>query len=239
VNDTYLRNAFVAFFNPRTIVPFLFGALCLAVLGNATYQLLTNQLGTDTSAVLAIALGTLACFLLALFAFLWQASRPGLVRPLEHPSRRTPRPRKGLVFLFGRREVCQMALKPHAGSLQRLWLICSPQNNAEANAFAAEIQEAHRFTVEVRVVADANDPLAFHVAVLKILEERPAEWSAEDVISDYVGLTSHASIGMVLACLQARSPIQYTPGEYDANLKAVRPLEPFEVLLRQPIPGAA
>jgi hypothetical protein len=68
--------------------------------------------------------------------------------------------------------------------------------------------------------------------VQKIIQDRPKDWSVEDVIADYVGLTAHASVGMVLACLHEQAPLQYTPAEYDANLQALRPLPPFEVVLQ-------
>jgi hypothetical protein len=227
-----LARAFEAFFTPRTAVPFLVGALFLAVLGNAAYGLLTNLLGTQNSSVLAVMAVAALGFLLAMLAFVWQASRPGAVLPLANPWRRAPRPRKGLIFLFGRAEVAREALKAHQAALQRLWLICTPQSNAQAAAFAADLRAAGGPAAEVRVVEDAHDPLAFYAAVAEVLRERPAGWAAEDLIADYVGLTSHASIGTVLACLHHQAPVQYTPGEYDGDLKAVRPLPPFEVVLQ-------
>jgi hypothetical protein len=232
MTDSHLKTAFAAFFNPRTIVPFLIGALFLSVLGNATYQLLTNLFGTQNSSVLIVIAITALGFVLSMLAFVWQAKRPGAVVPLPHPLRQRPRSRKGLIFLFSRPEVAREAIKAHEASLQRLWLICTPQKNAEANAFAGELQTVGQLAVEVRVVEDANDPLAFHETVSKVLRERPAGWAVDDVIADYVGLTSHASIGMVLACLHEQAPVQYTPAEYDANLKPIRPLPPFEVILQ-------
>jgi hypothetical protein len=201
-------------------------------LGNAAYGLLTNLFGTHSSSVLVVVVLTALGFLLAMLAFVWQASRPGAVLPLVNPWRRPPRPRKGLIFLFGRAEVAREAIKAHESTLERLWLICTPQSNAQAAQFVGELQAAGRLAAEVRVVEDAHDPLAFYSAVSKVLGERPAGWGTDDLIADYVGLTAHASIGTVLACLHQQSPVQYTPGEYDGTLKALRPLPPFEVILQ-------
>jgi hypothetical protein len=232
VNDPHLKDAFASFFSPKYVLPFLIGAVVVGVLGNAVYQLLANLLGTSTGAILLIIALTLVALVMAVGFVLWQAGRPGSFRPLINPWRQAPRPRRGLIFLFGRKEVCREALAAHEKTLERLWLVCTPQSNTAANEFASELQAPGRLAVEVRVVGDANDPLAFYAAVQQVIRDRPKGWPVEDVITDYVGLTAHASVGTVLACLHEQAPVQYTPAEYDANLRPVRPLPPFEVVLQ-------
>ncbi len=232
MNDPHLTDAFASFFSPRYVIPFLVGAIVVGVLGNAFYQLLTNALGTSTAAVLLVIGLTLLVLLMAVGLVVWQAGRPAPYRPLVNPWRRSPQSRRGLIFLFGRGDVCREALAAHEKTLERLWLVCTPQSNTAANEFAGELRAPGRLAVEVRVVEDAHDPLAFYAAVQQILRDRPKGWPVEDVIADYVGLTAHASVGTVLACLHEQAPVQYTPAEYDANLRAVRPLPPFEVVLQ-------
>lgn len=239
MNAPDLEEAFAAFFSPKSIVLFLVGAVVLAVVGNAAYAGLTNVFGTGTVAQLALAGVTLVLLVAAALLSALVTARPGSVRPLVKPTRHTPKPRRGLVFLFGRPEVCRQAVAAHGDVLERLWLVCTPQNKADAYAFAGEL--GGTLSVDFRVVEDANDPLEFYKAVQSVFDARPAGWAIDDLIADYVGLTSHASVGMVLACLSIEAPVQYTPGEYDANLRAIRPLPPFEVVLqgrRTPPPPA-
>ena len=158
MSDSHVKNAFAAFFNPKAIIPFLIGALILAVLGNAVYQLLTNVFGTQTPSVLGIIGIAVVCFALAVTAFVWQANRPGPVVPLDHLSRRAPRPRRGLIFLFGRAVVCQEAVDAHADTLERLWLICTPESDSAARAFVGELRTSRPIAVEVRVAAFEADP---------------------------------------------------------------------------------
>jgi hypothetical protein len=135
----HLTDAFAAFFSPRYVIPFLVGAITVGVLGNAVYQLLTNMLGTNTGAVLLIIVSTLLVLLVAVGLVVWQAGRPAPFRPMVNPWRQSPQSRRGLIFLFGRREVCKEALAAHEKTLERLWLVCTPQSNTAANEFAGEL----------------------------------------------------------------------------------------------------
>ena len=59
-----LSRALEVFFSPATILPFLVGSLFLALLGNATYDILKNLIGTDNSALFKIAFLALVVFII-------------------------------------------------------------------------------------------------------------------------------------------------------------------------------
>jgi hypothetical protein len=67
-------------------------------------------------------------------------------------------------------------------------------------------------------------------AVVEIYRKLGEGWRPTDVIADFTGMTAPASVGMVLACLQTGGSIEYTPAEYNQDLRPVRPLPPYEVM---------
>jgi hypothetical protein len=81
------------------------------------------------------------------------------------------------------------------------------------------------------IINDVYDLLEFRTPVGKIYRGLPDGRSESDVISDYVGMTAHGSVGMVLACVASRRPLQYTPARFDEQLKATASLDPIEIVL--------
>ncbi len=65
----------------------------------------------------------------------------------------------------------------------------------------------------------------------RIYTHLPADLPESEVILDFTGMTSIASVGAVLACLNDQRPIQYTPAVFDSALKVLRPRDPIEIVL--------
>lgn len=213
------------FFSPEAIVPFLFGSVALGVLSNAVFTVCTNQFGTDTSSLLLIGVGSLLILALAV----WVVTR--LVRPTNEPTslpgKRAPAKRKGLIVLVSRKPPCEKAIEFHRPVLERVWLICSTQSLPVAQELRSQYPALAG--TEPRVINDVNDPLDFCAVVDGIYRTLPNGWTAEDVIADYVGMTAHGSVGVVLACLNRGRPMQFTPAKYDEKLQPVGPLDPIEI----------
>ncbi len=229
------------FFNPEMLVPFLFGSACLALMGNAAYQLVTNWTGTGSGAVLFIFLGAIAVFVITVLAFAWGLSRvesdvSGIATD------KTPIKRRGLVLLVSNLQVCEKAIgfhsQPHAATkhrtLERVWLVCS----AKTMSLAGELRQKYNSLVndDPFVVHDVNNPKEFFDVVNRIFLELPDGWRSDDVICDYTGMTAHGSVGMALACLGHNRPLQYTRAIYDENLKAQQPLDPLEITIDWGLP---
>jgi hypothetical protein len=215
---------------PEAVVPFIVGALCLGVLSNAVFQLLTHWLGAAPGSLVLIIVGSLSILVIA--ALLTAHALSHYQSILGDPSKRRPEPRRGLIFLVSQNEaVFREALKPHEQTLERIWFVCSKQSLPLAEKLKEE-QEYSGRVVEDLVVNDVHDPFAFFQQVKEICADLPEGWDPAEVIADYVGMTAHASVGTVLGCLFVGFPLQYTPGVYDDQLKAVRPLPSFEVEFR-------
>jgi len=239
VNGSNLKEAFAAFFNPRTIFPFLLGAVFLGVLGNAVHAVLTIAFGAAWLPQLALAAVTLVGLVGSAVALTWLAARPAGYPALTNPRR--PAKRRGLIFLFSKREPCDVAVDYHRPKLNRLWLVCSDWTNKDATVAAGELSAQHGIQVDVRQVDNVHDPLECYQRIQEIYANLPDGLTIDDVISDYTGMTAHASIGMTLACLHLGAALQYTPARFLGPGKPpIGSDPPFEVVLqgRRVVPAA-
>lgn len=213
---------------PKTLTTFLIGGVALGVVGNAVYQLLTNWLTTSNYAAVRIIIGSLA----VLIGVLWFLSRLAhRLRPAPPiPNKRPPDKRRGIIFLVSNEPTIRKALAWHAESLEWCWLVCSEQTMPLAAKLRAELTEQGK-NAELALVNDVLDPVECRNTVNGIYAKLPMGLSESDVILDFTGMTAIASVGAVLACLDEQRAIQYTPGVFDNELKAVRPRDPVEIRL--------
>ena len=213
---------------PQTLATFLIGGVALGVLGNAAYQLLTNWLTTSNSAALRIIIGALAVVLGAVWSLGRLAQRLYTAPPL--PDKRAPEKRRGIIFLVSNEPTIRKALDWHKETLEWCRLICSEQSLPLAGKLKAEMKE-RGVDVELVLINDVLDPVECRNIVNNIYSTLPPGLTESDVILDFTGMTSIASVGAVLACLDEQRAIQYTPAVFDPELKAVKPRDPVEIVL--------
>src|SRR5712691_4129300 len=199
---------------PKTLSMFLLGGVALSVLGNAVYQLLTNWLSTGNSAAVRIIFGAV----LALAAVRWLLNRLTqrirAIPPL--PNKQAPIPRRGLICLVSSNEPpIRTALAWHAETLQWCRLLCSEQSMPLAQKLRNELQGQGK-DVELMFIHDVLDPVECRNTVDRIYTNLPVDLPESEVILDFTGMTSIASVGAVLACLNDQRPIQYTPALFDS-----------------------
>jgi len=220
------------FFNPQTLLPFLFGSVFLAVLGSAVWQILLDLVGkltggNTTLAAILIGLGSLLIFLVSvrLFAQGLRKLEPQTIADAQIPSKH-----RGLILLVSQKVPCQIAIQHHLPTLERCWLLYS----AESQDMADFLQNAFsQFELAFKLIRvnDVYNPLEFYQHVRRIYAQLPQGWSPQQVIADYTGMTAHGSVGIVLASLAAspHTPLQYTPA--DPNHPGAS-LTPMEIVLR-------
>jgi hypothetical protein len=213
---------------PRTLFTFLFSGIALGVMGNAVYQLLTNWLTTANFAVVGIAIGSLLVLLAAMWFLNRLAHRLHPAPPL--PDKKPPKKRRGIIFLVSNEPTIRKALEWHGETLTWCRLICSEQSMPLATKLKAELKEQGK-DVELALVNDVLDPVECRNAVDEIYAKLRPDLTESDVILDFTGMTAIASVGAVLACLDEQRAIQYTPGVFDKDLKAIQPRDPVEIVL--------
>lgn len=221
------------FVGTAAFVPFLIGAICLAVLGNEITELLNSIFGTSKKTLLGIAVSAVS--ILIFCAWIFQQWMARLTPPPSEFRQKPPSLRRGLIVLVGRQlETCRQAIKFHQPILERCWLICSQQSLEKAQELKADF-EGQLSILDPLIVNDVNDPLEYRNLVNRIYQKLPPGWNETDVIADYTGMTAHASVGMALACLGTERPLQYTPPVNDTNLQAVAALPPIEIEIDMPV----
>ncbi len=236
---TQFSQALRIFFSPETLAPFLLGSIFLSILGNAIYDLLKTWLGGEPGGILRIGLGALLLFALSvtLVGFIINQR----LRRLQHTQldigKRSPQKFTGLILLVSNADPCRTAIRYHLPRLQRCWLICSLQTLDIARDIARDFPMVCQD--DPILINDVYDPIEFRDVVDEIYRDRlPQTWSETAVIADYAGMTAHASVGMVLACIGRDRALQYTPAHRDrATGKILGSLAPIEITLAwQPDP---
>jgi hypothetical protein len=222
------------FFNPETILPFLIGSVFLAVFGNAVYDIFKNIFGTTTPDLVRI--GAIALLILATsvgvvsWVIAQRLSHLSIEIPFEVQQKALDRKYKGLILLVSKSEACETAIRFHQPTLKRCWLICSPQTLEHAQDLCQRFPQV--CVDQPIVVNDIYNPLEFRAYINAIYRTRlPKGWQESDVIADYTGMTAHASVGTVLACVGTSRPLQYTPAKVDQHGKIVGSLNPIRVML--------
>lgn len=237
--DWRLRSATQALFNPGAIIPFIVGSLSLGILSSSLYDLLKALTVKDPNgAVFGLARIAISTFLILIAMVVILAV---IITRLANSKRVAksiagPVKRKGLIFLVSNEVPARKAIEFHLAELEHLWLICSESTKGIAEGLAQSYAGSGKGKLTVHpldVVEDAhvNDPLEFRRRVNGIYDRLPPGIGPGDVISDYLGMTAHASVGMVLACLEADRPLEYTVPVFDANRKVIGAADPMEILL--------
>ncbi len=163
----------------------------------------------------------------------WTLTR--LLRRGNHSAvigKRPPRARVGLIVLVSNNlEALRKAIEWHGEELKNCWLICSPLSAPNARILEEELVAQGKDAC-LELVNDVYDPIKFLEKVTEISKRATtANINPDDLILDFTGMTSIASVGCVLACLQTHLPLQYTPAVSNPNMKALIPLDPMEITL--------
>jgi hypothetical protein len=226
-------------FSPETILPFLVGSVSLAVFGNAVYDIFKNIFGTTTPDLVKIGAIALLILLSMVFLVWWfiaqRLSRLPINVPFEVEKKKLDRHYPGLILLVSQLEACEQAIQFHLPELKRCWLISSEEKLGIAQNLC---QRFPNICVDKPIlINDVYDPLEFRDRIDEIYRTRlPKGWREAGVIADYTGMTAHASVGTVLACLEKNRPLQYTPAKFDQQGKIVGSLDPIRILLHREVP---
>lgn len=223
------ETAWQKLFDPRTVGAFLLGSVMLSCLGNGVYDMITSYLEIKPEQLWRLVLGFLLIFVLCVIVV---GSLTHRIQPEKELNKIAPRPRRGLIFFVSQEDACRKAVEYHREKLELCWLICSTQTHDMARKLKDEFERTWKIVVPAPIVVnDVFDPLEFERQVLKIYDRLPDGWVQEDVIADYLGMTSHATAGVILAWTKRRFPLQYTCPVFDENRKAKGVADPIEIVL--------
>ena len=218
-----LQRIWKTFFDPQTIIPFLIGSVAMGMVSNGLYSAVAKAIGEDQPIVhLRIAIASMLILALAVIFARWRLSPRGR----EELNKSKPEAHRGLVLLVSQPVACRTAIQHHLLKLERVVLICSPQTRSMAEDLQREFP---LLTTEIMTADDVLDPKLIYDLVRKAYSKLPKDFPAEEMISDYTGMTAHASVGMVLACMERDWPLEFTPALLDENRKPIGSLPPIEI----------
>ena len=215
-------------FANRRLSYFLIGWIILGVLGNTVFTVFYKLFSETYWALLAI--GVLAA------ASLWitiaqirkrlQTNTAKLLADQKQPEKN-----KGLIILVSRFEPSQTAINYHLGQLEFCWLICSNSSQPIGNRLQQEYTDKVK-EIEIVTVTDKEvyEPLVFKKKIEEIYANKPHNLKDEEIILDFTGMTSLASVGSLLACLGSKRTIQYIPAATTSEeLDAISSLSPIQI----------
>lgn len=229
-----LSQALKIVFNPETILPFLVGSVFLSVFGSAIYDMFKLRLGETLPDLIRIAAISLLILMAAVLVVCWvltqRLARLSVDVPFEVQQKKLDRQYPGLILLVSQLEACEQAIRFHLPVLKRCWLITSEQKLEIAQELGRRFPEV--CLDKPILINDVYNPLEVRDRVNEIYCTRlPKGWREAGVIADYTGMTVHASVGTVLACVGSDRPLQYTPAKVDSHGKIVGSLNPTRIVL--------
>jgi hypothetical protein len=202
-------------FDPRFPLLFVLGSIVLALLGNATYDLIVGLLGASPPTYLGlIAVSALIFFVLSRwFRELLRAARRRSPPAVKLPDEERSPPQPALVMLVGLGPVGKGPEWPviewhlQGATLRHCWLIVSPEGEAFAEELRYRLSERD-VRADVKVVAGANQAAAVYQETRESLVAARRAFG-DQVAVDITGGTKPMSAGAVLACLELGGVLEY------------------------------
>lgn len=147
-----------------------------------------------------------------------------------------PEKHRGLIFLVSPTgdAPCRKAIDFHSGTLTHLWLLYTDRSAGVAEDLRKYAQDLGVTVADFERlrVHDYQDLREVRGKVDWIHENlSPYGLESRDVIADFLGMSSNASVGMVLACLDQDRPLQYTMPRHNAEGGKMGVDDPMQVEL--------
>lgn len=202
-------------FDPRFPLFFVVGSIVMALLGNATYDLIVGLLGASPPTYLSLiaVAGLIFLVLSRWFRELVRAARRRQPPAVRLPDEERAPPQPALVLLVGLGPLGRGPEWPviewhlQGAELRRCWLIVSPEGEEFAEELRYRLSERD-VRAEVVVVDGANQAAAVYRATRASLRAA-REVYGERVAVNITGGTKPMSAGAVLACLELGGVLEY------------------------------
>lgn len=220
-----LQDLFRPFLETRAPALFLVGSIALAILGNAIYELLTSTLGASPATLIALIVSAVLVFAFVALGF------RRIVRALETrrnigpvaPDRQAD-PYPGLILNVGlskpgpERAIIQWHARN--GMLEHCWLIVTPQVKQKAVDKLSDLRhfiEASNALPHIIEVDDALQVDQIYKTMRGVLQVAAQMPKAQPLIADITGGNKPMTAGLLLACLESQTAMQYWHVPRDAR----------------------
>ena len=229
------------FFSDRIKTPFQrtladvywFGPTLSAVLVAAVINVLTDSLSTWGGPAYGWVFVVFLAVLTILFVYSYNRRYSYWRRNLGPIADiASPRKHEGLIFLFTQKETAREAIRHHLPVLKHVWLIVTPQKQAEAGEIVIDFPEV---SFSILPISNLYDTQSCYNVVRHIYEQGTQDVgiSPKNTIADITGGTKPMTMGMIVACIEGGLPIEHVPTRFDSSNKPQGALPPIEIRLKQ------
>jgi hypothetical protein len=240
MSRTSLGDSFARVFDARNILVFLVSSLALGIVSNSLYDFLVSQVGNTSLDFVRIGLSAaliLVFTVIVLYGWLRAfAMRKGDIGTIV-PREQIANAHAGLILAVGLTEPGpeKGIIAHHAknGVLRHCWLLVTPE--VEQNAKWGDLRqylieqnaEVHRVPIDNGHQADLG-----YQATLQAIREAQTVIGASPWIVDITSGLRATTVGMVLACRDTNTPIEYYANPRSATGEPIPHLKAVPVLLQ-------
>ena len=111
-------------FNARTLLPFLVGSICVAIIGDVVLLMALRATGESFEKFLAVGGAAALCLWVMVTWFRWSLGRITLADD-ELSNKQQPDSCRGLILMVSNEATCEQAFAYHRETLEHVWLIRS------------------------------------------------------------------------------------------------------------------
>jgi hypothetical protein len=225
-DDTPIRDLFEF----RNIWLFLLGTICLAIIGEGSFNLLEGVLREGWGFLVGdegrthVLAATIAIVVLVFLVFAIQVRLRVLQRlhmQTVKPEVMPISPHPGVILLVSvRRDSAEQAIiTHHLQELRCCWLITSQEAQAQGEKLAVSLEQRDIDARRVHLADVHSIEPAYDAVRYAIQDARQIPKIGDQVVVDITGATKLASVGAVLACLDEGVTVEYVAIQRDTNGK--------------------
>ncbi len=238
-----LTDLFALFFDPKVPVLFLVGSIMLAVIGNGVYDLLLQSFGTTLPTVATIVVTATLILIGVTLGFWVLVHRYRVQDEILVPPEQEAQPHTGLILTVGpdpqsaARSIMEWHLKD--ATLRHCWLMVTP--SVEQSQHYKDLRYwliEQNVVPHVLLITDPEQVDASYTAVKQAIMQARQIVGDKSIIVDITGGLKPMTAGMVLACRELSTAMQYLKARRDDTGRIIpHTARPMMVEVKRVPPG--
>ncbi|PDW04083.1 hypothetical protein [Candidatus Viridilinea mediisalina] len=243
MNSPSLTKLFRPFLETRAPLLFLIGSIALAILGNAIYELLTATFGATPQFLIGLVISAMLIFSFVAFSFqrllrAYEQRQVSAHNPVAPDQQADPHP--SLILPVGMSkpgaELDIIVWHLRNTTLRHCWLLASPQAmELEKFGDLKQYLIEHDVTWHLVKIDDAMGADQVYATVMATIKKAQNDDDALPLIADITGGTKAMTVGIVLACLDTHTTVQYwlAPRDRAGNPRMTDASRPMKVMVHR------
>ncbi|RRR70858.1 MAG: hypothetical protein EI684_12465 [Candidatus Viridilinea halotolerans] len=243
MNSPSLTKLFRPFLETRAPLLFLIGSIALGILSSAVYELLTTTFGATPQFLIGLVISAMLIFTFVAFSFqrLLRAyeQRQVVTHNPVAPDQQAE-PHAGLILPVGMSnpgaELDIIVWHLRDTTLRHCWLLASPQvMELEKFGNLRQYLLEHNVIPHPVKIDDAMGADQIYTTVMATIKNAQNDNEALPLIADITGGTKVMTVGIVLACLDTHTTVQYwqAPRDRTGNPRMTDASRPMKIMVHR------